>query len=211
MNKETMTVHKALAELKTLDSRIYTATNVTFCTSNRHSNTKINGMSIDNFNNTVKDNFKSVSDLIKRRNVLKRAVVLSNAKTIVEIGGLEYTVAEAIEMNNHGIELKQNLLNELENQYNRAIALCNRENDKLSEKSTIYIQQMFGIKDAKTSSDEIERARGQYEEQNTYELIDPLNCKSIIESLRKEINDFNVEVDSILSVSNATTSIIIEY
>ena len=48
MNKETMTVHKALSELKLLDDRInkviYTSI---FCEANKHSNEKIGGVPIE--------------------------------------------------------------------------------------------------------------------------------------------------------------------
>ena len=47
MNTETMTIHRALAELKVLDDRISKAINETsFVVSNKHSNEKIRGLSI---------------------------------------------------------------------------------------------------------------------------------------------------------------------
>ena len=41
--KETMTIYKALSELKTLDARISNAMDNTFVVSNKHSNAKIGG------------------------------------------------------------------------------------------------------------------------------------------------------------------------
>lgn len=47
---ETMTVHKALAELKLLDSRIEKAiTENIGCAANKHSNDKINGVPLDEY------------------------------------------------------------------------------------------------------------------------------------------------------------------
>ena len=98
MNKEKMTIHRALAELKTIDSRIEKAISETrFCRSNKHSNEKINGKSIDDYIAETKSAYESINDLIRRRNAMKRAVVLSNAITNVTVGDEVMTVAEAIE------------------------------------------------------------------------------------------------------------------
>lgn len=40
-----------------------------------------------------------------------------------------------------------------------------------------------------------------------YEVIDPLKLEDEIEKLRKEIEDFELEVDSILTESNVMTQI----
>ena len=96
--KEQMTVHKALAELKIIDSRIENAiSGGTYVVANKHSNTKIHGVTIDEFKTQMKSDFQKVTDLIARRNAIKRAVVASNATTKVKVGNVEYTVAEAIE------------------------------------------------------------------------------------------------------------------
>ena len=52
---ETMTIHKGLSELKILDDRITDEIRETvFVVANRHSNTKINGVSIAEFAAGVK-------------------------------------------------------------------------------------------------------------------------------------------------------------
>ena len=110
MTNEKMTVHKALAELKIIDDRINNAiVSGTYVIANKHSNTKIHGMTIDDFKTSMKSDFQKVSDLIARRNAIKRTVVASNAVTKVKVGDVEYTVAEAIEMKNHGMEFKNTL------------------------------------------------------------------------------------------------------
>jgi hypothetical protein len=53
--------------------------------------------------------------------------------------------------------------------------------------------------------------RKTYIENNTYDLIDPLDVAKIMEALDAEINEFNAEVDAALSVSNALTVIEFEY
>ena len=105
MTTEKMTVHKALAELKVIDSRISKAINEgAYVVANKHSNEKIHGKTINDFKEYMKSCHNKVTDLINRRNAIKRAVVLSNATTKIKVGNDEYTVAEAIEMKNHGME-----------------------------------------------------------------------------------------------------------
>ena len=89
MTKETMTVHKALAELKILDARIFNATSgKTFVAAKKVSDKKIGGVLVETLKKDMKSDYQSVTDLIARRTAIKRAVVLSNAKAKVVIGGL---------------------------------------------------------------------------------------------------------------------------
>lgn len=209
---EKMTIHKALCELKILDSRINNAiSSARFCLANKHSNEKVNGVTVEEYQETMKASYNKASDLIKRREAIKRAVVLSNAKTIVKIGGKEYTVAEAIEMNNHGIDLKLQLKNAMKKQYDSAMTAIISKNSVVDDKATEYVVGLFGQKESKTANEEYEKARKSYIEANTMELIDPVNILEKIEALEVEIADFTTEVDSALSVSNALTEITVEY
>lgn len=209
---EKMTIHKALCELKILDSRINNAISLArFCLANKHSNEKVNGVTVEEYQETMKASYNKASDLIRRREAIKRAVVLSNAKTIVKIGGKEYTVAEAIEMNNHGIDLKLQLKNAMKKQYDSAMTAIISKNSVVDDKATEYVVGLFGQKESKTANEEYEKARKSYIEANTMELIDPVNILEKIEALEVEIADFTTEVDSALSVSNALTEITVEY
>ena len=209
---EKMTIHKALCELKILDSRINNAiSSARFCLANKHSNEKVNGVTVEEYQETMKASYNKASDLIRRREAIKRAVVLSNAKTIVKIGGKEYTVAEAIEMNNHGIDLKLQLKNAMKKQYDSAMTAIISKNSVVDDKATEYVVGLFGQNESKTANEEYEKARKSYIEANTMELIDPVNILEKIEALEVEIADFTTEVDSALSVSNALTEITVEY
>lgn len=194
--------------IKIIDKAIYSST---FCKANKHSNQKINGVSIEEFNNQVKADWNKVNDLIKRRNAIKQAVVLSNARTEVEIGDKKYTVAEAIEMKNSGMQYKKNLLEQLMRQYEQQLVIIEKENKGLEEKAEHYVVNLYGSKESKTSNDEIEKTKKQFVENNTFELVDPIHIKEQINKLEQEISEFMAEVDSKLSVSNALTEIKIEY
>ena len=212
MIHEKMTVHKALAELKTLDDRINSEiTGSVFVRANRHNSMKIFGKTIPDFMADTESSYQSVKALINRRNAMKRAVVLSNAVTKVEIGGVEYTVAEAIEMNNHGMENLVGLRNCLREQYSSVKRMVESENgDKLVKACENYIQATFGTKE-KINNPDIEMAQKVYMTNNTYDIVTGFDIEKVIKELTDRIDAFKAEVDSALSVSNALTVIEFDY
>ena len=63
----------------------------------------------------------------------------------------------------------------------------------------------------KNVSDDVKKVRADFIAAQTVELVDPLKVTEKIEALEGEISAFMVDVDSALSVSNAMTSISVEY
>ena len=217
MTSEKMTVHKALAELKTMDDRITKAIrDTTYVLAVKHSADKINGMTVANFKERMRSGYQKASDLIARRDSMKRAVVLSNAITKVKVGNNEYTVAEAIEMKNHGMEFRSAMLRQMNSEYVSAQnELARNSGETLEKKAEQYVLAVIAAqpKDSKMSvdSDAMKALRKTYIENNTYDLVDPMDIAKVIETLDAEINEFNAEVDAALSVSNALTVIEFEY
>lgn len=211
MITEKMNVHRALCELKTIDSRIAKKiAESSFCTANKTSNSKIGGKSINEYMEEAKNNYKSIFALINRRNAIKRAVSLSNAVTEVTIGGMTFRVAEAIEMKNRGMDNFKNLVMELSSQLNRASGVIKRSEDEMDERADKYVIGLYGSKE-KAQSPEVTAVRDAYVKANTYELVDPINIKTQIDKYQHLISDFESEVDSALSVSNAITEIEFSY
>ena len=217
MNKESMTVHRALAELKTMDARIETAINApTYVMAVKLSAEKINGMTIKELQENIKSGYQKAMDLMKRRDAMKRAVALSNAMTKVKIGNKEYTVAEAIDAKNNSIEYKKALRNRMNYQYNAARTELDRNSGEAIEKrAEQYVLSVISAqpKDAKMAvdSDAMKALRKSYIDNNAYDLLDPLGVVKVTESLMDEINEFETELDAALSVSNAVTVIEFEY
>lgn len=215
--KETMTIHKALAELKIADARIDKAIReATFVLAVKHSAEKINGVKISDFKDNMKSGYQKVNDLISRRDAMKRAVVLSNATTKVQVGGVEMTVAEAIEAKTHGMEYKKTLLANMVYAYNAAQAEFNRNSgDALEKKAETYVLSVIQAqpKDSKMTvdSDAMKALRQTYIDNNKYDLLDPISIAKAIETLDAEITAFETEVDAALSCSNALTVIEFEY
>ena len=217
MTNEKMTVHKALAELKTMDDRISKAMRETcYVLAVKHSAEKINGVSVADFKAQMKSGYQKVTDLIARRDAMKRAVVLSNATTEVQIGGSKYTVAEAIEMKNHGVEFKRALLSCMTAARNTAHnELARNGGEALEQRAEQYVLSVIAAqpKDAKMSvdSEAMKSLRKTYIENNIYDLLDPLDVNKVMAALDADINEFEAEVDAALSVSNALTVIEFEY
>lgn len=216
MTTEKMTVHKALAELKVIDKRIFNAMeDIVFVLSCKNNTDKIEGVSVEDYKSSVKSGYQKVNDLINRRNAMKRAVVLSNASTMVSINGVEYTVAEAIDMKNHGMDIKKNLLARMQRDYNVAtIDFSHNSGSALEDKANAYVVNILksqGDSSDKTDPKQIQALHDSYVENNKYIMIDPLYISKQIENLYNEITEFETEIDSCLSVSNAVTTIEFEY
>lgn len=213
MTTETMTIHKALCELKTIDARIYKEINSgPFVVANKHSNTKISGVDVSEFCEQIKSRMQSVNDMIKRRNAIKCAVVQSNAVTTVSVAGKEYTVAVAIDMKNNGMQYLKYWLQKMTTDYNKAQREANAANgDILEQRADDYIKTMYGNTDMKNASEEAKKSRAEFIAAQTYELVDPIKIVASMEEIEKHINQFMVEIDSALSVSNAVTTITIKY
>lgn len=212
MTTEQMSVHKAMVELKTLDKRIESGVMFNlFVRANKHGNKKIDGESIETYKENIKNEHKSVSDMIKRHEAIKRAVVMSNATTKVKIGDKEYAVAEAIYMKTKGVIYLKNLRNKLARDLKVAQEECERANRTLDDRAYNHVINLFGGDKKSAMSDEMEKERKSFLESQVFELIDPLGVKKTIEELDNIISVFEDEIDAALSVSNAVTQIEVSY
>lgn len=211
MTTEIMTIHEALCELKVLDKRIkQEIAGTVFATTVLHCNDKINGVPIKEFSETVRSKYDRITDLIKRRTAIKKAITNSNATTMVTIGNDTMTVAEAIEYKRSGIEFKQALLEKISRDYSSSVVTVNVKNDALTDRATDYIERAYTNKDS-VNKDTIESARQDFIDRNTLDLVDPINGDKVIAELSKEIDTFVSKVDSTLSISNALTKVEISY
>lgn len=213
MTTETMNIHQALVELKTLDKRVDVAIRESeWVIANKHSNTKIGGVDLKDYVDGIKSRHQKVTSLIARAVAIKRAVVNSNAATKVTIAGKEYTVAEAIDMKNHGIERLRTLVLRMTHDYNNAKSVADHANGpELERRADDYVRTMIGNTDVKGMTDEVKRMREDFIRAQTMELVDPINVLKQIELLNEQITSFEMNVDAALSVSNALTTIEISY
>ena len=213
MNKKTMLIHEALAELKMLDKRISNKiSNTSFMASNKASNTIIGGMTIDDFKKYTASELESIQDLIRYRKAIKRAITKSNATTEVTIAGVTYTVAEAIWMKNEGVVFDEGLHDKLSYQFEIAKKNCDVENQMVEDKARKYAEDMFPpTAEVKDREKMIAQAMDDYRNKISFSIVSGVDYLAEIEALEKKIDAFESEVDSALSVSNATTTITVEW
>ena len=210
---ERMTAHKILTEMKLVEKRITkTVSDGVYCIANKHSNTKIDGMSIEEYKSKMQGDFDRATAEIARYFAMKKALSLSNAVTKVTISGQEYTIAETIAMKNHGVYHKQYLLDTLRTQYSAVQrTLVTKNGDELDRRAEKYVIELYGNNEDVKKGEAATQAKQQYIEQHSYDLIDKISIVDRIAELEKEIDEFTSEVDAALSVSNALTEIEFTY
>lgn len=201
-----MTITEGLVELKTLDSRIEKAIAKEFVSvaNNSAKGTK----AWTDFEESAKANLRSAIDLINERAKIKAAIVKSNAETEVIVAGKKMTVAAAIERKN-SIRYEKELLTRLQRNYSTVSATVEVNNAEVNRKLDSLLESLVGS-DKNSSVEEQKRTAEAYIERNGYCIIDPLDIKSVIETVENNITSFEANVDVALSVSNARTTITIE-
>ena len=206
-----ISIHRALGELKTLDKRIRKEIENTIFigAKKKSSNTEYKTRSsIVDFNNNVNSSIQSINDLILRRKEIKEAIVNSNANTFVTIGDNKMTVASAIERKT-SIGYDKFLLSKIKEQYALIVGFVEENNEEVECDLSSKIDNMLNAND-KNNINGIEEFSKAYRNSNSWEVIDPVDLKSLIDKLEKEITIFENEVDVVLSESNATTFIEVE-
>lgn len=210
---EKMLVTKGLNELKLLDKRIYSKISKgEFVGAAKNSAINVDGkVTKEAFRANAKADYQSISDLIKRRNFIKSAIIKSNAVTMVEVAGKIMTVAEAIDKKS-AIDYEESLLEELNNQYILAAEKVSKENNKVDESVEQLLNTAYGKEGKeKITQSSYDAIVNPYRQANEYELIDSLDIEKLIKNMREEIESFKSEVDTVLQISNSTTMIEIDY
>lgn len=203
-----MSVTQGLAELKLLDKRINKAINSSvYCIYSVGDAKTINNMPRTDFEESVKSAWDSVNKLMKRRSDIKSLIINSNAITNVKIGDVTMTRAEAIERKS-SICYQKELLTRLKSMYNEVNTTVERGNIQARQKAQDSIERFLG-KDGKTTieNSDVDNIFDSIFSKYKYTMIDPIDVRTKIENLEKEIEDFESNVDFVLSTSNATTEI----
>ncbi|MED1917335.1 hypothetical protein P4V64_18615, partial [Bacillus thuringiensis] len=90
--------------------------------------------------------------------------------------------------------------------YNHAVTQVESKNEEVQLRLEKLLEANFG-KDSKVKDTEMEAISKPFKEQNEAKLVDPLKLKEKMDTLSKEIDEFECEVDFILSESNTITKI----
>lgn len=198
-----MSITQALPELKLLDKRICKL----YDDIENWCKVSHNGAPIDKdkHKKESESQLQSFQDLTKRRDTIKRAIILSNAQTKVKVGTWEGTVAEAIEYKT-SISTKRGLLQSMKNCLSSRRLEYEQMKSQVDNRLERLLQSELG-KDVKTNPETITALTNSFRENNKVELVDPLDLASRIASLEEEIDSFETNVNWVLSESNAVTTI----
>lgn len=207
MGKEKMTIHRALSELKLIDSRILKAINVIEPTGLMQKESLVNGFYEKKvFDDAAKSRLQSITDLINRKVVIKSAIVDVNGKTKVVIAGNEMTISDAITFKTV-IELKQNLIDTLTRKHNNAKVEGEKNNKKIDEHALKLAEAALQKDNVKINDGDAVAITEPFIKKNKFNLVDPLNVEDLVEKLQSEVDEFEAEVDAVLSEINAITFI----
>jgi hypothetical protein len=202
MTEHSITVTRALVELKTLDKRIKKACQGAVFISYKCGTE-------DNAKQKITENrLQQITDLVEYRKKLKAAIAKSNASTVVTIAKKQYTVAAAIEYKS-GIDYEKSLLNDMKAQLGDVTRQVENFNERVQSKLDGMMEKSFSG-NQKTNPDELKSFGEAYLKTNRAIIVDPLQLAEKCEKLEDKILEFEAEVDLVLSESNATTKIVLE-
>lgn len=207
-----MTVQRALNELKIIDERLnkrlqeFVVVGTKKVSEARVVETR---ESIVEFENRAKGVLDSVDGLLRRQQELKHAIMTSNATTMIEVAGKTYSVMTAIDRK-RTIEKEKLIVKYMRDALIRAEYKVNQENDKMESYIQRQTNAMAGGDLSSKKDDYIIAFEKSYREQNSWDLVDPLKIRDLIEQREQEISMFELEIDTALTVSNAITKIEIE-
>lgn len=199
-----ISIARAMVELKTLDSRINKITDFTawiVC----KTKSKNTNLVEEEFRKSTLSEYQSLNDLITRRDKLKNAIIKSNSLTMVNIGGKKLSVSEAIEFKKT-IQYKKNILQKLKQQKQQATIEVELHKQRVQNKIDINIQQICS-KESKSDENFIKSIIESSNKNDPIDLFDPLNLEKEIKDLETSIEDFEANIDYVLSESNALTCI----
>ena len=211
MTQTTMSVTRALAELKRIEDRLNRArTEGLFVTvtigKGSTQKTTVNNLTPDEAKAKIQSSFDHIESLLKQRAAIKSAIVLSNAATKVTLGSQTVSVAEAIEMKKT-VEQKRGILITLMHALAVANGAVSTQNAKLDADIEKHVIALYSSEKSKIDKESYELVAAPQRNQKEASLLDPANIATKIEKLRDEISLIETELDFTLSEVNAKTEI----
>ncbi len=164
------------------------------------------------FEEKAKSQYQQIQDLITRYQKIDAAIINSNANTYIEVTGKKYSIAAAIALRSRlkggfedtDFELKLAL--RMQETFNEVIQKIDSKNQKLQLSADGMRNSIVG-NDSQTKDESALIVVDTYVKENSWKLIDPLDLRSKVESLKEERDAMLRELDTKIKVSNATTMI----
>lgn len=200
-------IHRALSELKTLDSRIVKTIDGFEPVGYKQVGKPVNGLYDEkNFIADAKSKFDSINDLITRKERIKSAISKANNTTFVTIGGKQMTVTDAINYKTI-LSTKKLLLDNLKRKNTKNIQVIEKRLIEVEAKALNIASSALQKDNVKIGDNDVLNVTEPYIKNNKYDSVDPLDISKLIEKMETEIDSFESEVDAVLSEINAITMI----
>lgn len=160
---------------------------------------------------------QSVQALMKRRDVIKRAIINSNAITRITVNGQSYSVAEAIERK-AAIVMEKALEKQLRESYYSNLKIYEQAKVKIQAEAEAKAERIVkeaGMKKPVEGDEETAGAKmyreicDEHLSKNQVGWCEIEGIVKIFTTMRDDIETFDADIDSLLAESNATTFIII--
>lgn len=210
--QQTISVTRALAELKNINERINNAIQSGVflgLTKGKGSNKVMLGVGeVSSSTATIQGSYDKVDSLIAQRQKIKAALVKSNAETTVSFQGREISVAEAIELKST-VSFKELYLGRLRNAKTVALQQVDSYNSKLDTTIQAMLQSVYGADKSKVDPSQYDSIANPQKDKNEVSILDPKGIDKVIESLEESIQALKTELDFTLSESNARTTVTI--
>lgn len=165
------------------------------------------------FEKEARSSYQQIIDLIHWYDKVDQAILRSNAETIIETSYGTMSIANALALRSRlncsnaydsDSNFEGNLMMKLQEELNEKIRVMEQKNKGLQNTAETMRLSILG-KDAKTKDETPLKVVDVYVQENTTELIDPLNVRKKIDELNKRRETILNELDTKIKVSNATT------
>ena len=215
---EKMLVTQALDERDLLVKKIQDKiAKASFTDVKKHNEEKVLGSRItkEDFKKEAESAYQQIMDLIDRFQRIDAAIVASNAATVIHTSFGDYTVAGAISLRSRmrgsgnyedKADFEQSLYNKMKNELDKCLLSIENKNRQLETTAEGMRLSILG-KDSKAKDEKPLEVVNAYVQENTTELVDPLEVLKKIEEIQDNRAKLLAELDTQIKVSNATTFI----
>ncbi len=209
---KTISITRALVELKTLEDRIQAAIRSgQFIGPARGRETQktmadAKKSSLNDAEAVIKGSFDKVESLIEYRQKLKGAVIQSNATTFAKLGDVEYTVAQLIEMKGT-VGFYETFVNTLRSQRTQVVNMVDKANAELESQINALLLSVYAKDKTKVAESDVEAIAKPQRDAKEQSVFDPCEIDKKIEKIQEKITSLKSELDFVLSESNARTTI----
>lgn len=168
---------------------------------------------ITDYEEELRSDMQSITDLISRYKRLDAAILLANATTYIEVAGIKMTRAAAINLrknmkgfsgNNANSNFEEHLINKMKQDLNYAQGLIG-DSQMTADRQKEMMTNSLASNEKKVLSEDSLNSILAYCNNLVFSLVDPVDITKKIVDMQKEQDELMAGLESAIKVSNATT------